>query len=122
MTRPQMIVILSIVIVSILVAAGLVIAGVVTSRQRQLGPEHPGVSLSTPPLPPACDPTGAVVVPQPHPWPAFVPARPAGRHRDDSIELIPAHELLAREQRLREIQQTRVLWLPLDSRRKEGGA
>ncbi|GGN80456.1 hypothetical protein GCM10010112_56030 [Actinoplanes lobatus] len=114
-----------VLIPAILVAIVLVVAGVATSRQRQLGPEHPGVSESTEPLPPACDPHTPTVVPQPqpHPFPAFVPAKPAGRHHEDSVELVPADWMPpVGADRLRAMQQTRVLWLPLDPRRKEGGS
>jgi hypothetical protein len=101
--RPHLIA-LAILLPSVLLAAVLVLVGVAQSRQRQLGPDHPGATASTPTLPP--------VTPQPYPWPTFTPAteRLTGRHHEETVEPVPADWMpLPEADRLRALERTRII-------------
>lgn len=60
-------------------------------RARQLGPDHPGVQLTTPPLPPARPSLGPRPLPERMPSvDVFPPAVEVGRHREDTVRIVPA--------------------------------
>ncbi|GIE30005.1 hypothetical protein Ait01nite_030500 [Actinoplanes italicus] len=113
----------AIVVAAIAIGAAIILIGIGQSRLRQLGPEHPGATVSTPPLPPD-EPTR--VTPVPHPWPPFAPAAPAqpvGRHRQDTIERVsPGWMPPTAAERRRGLEQTRIIPSFQSVPRKAGGA
>jgi hypothetical protein len=112
-TRTQMVVVCAVIVMSFAIAVAIILISVAQSRARQLGPEHPGATISTPPLPPLPPDEPTLVTPIPHPWPTFVPAapaRPVGRHHEDTVETVPAGWMPPTDaQRLRALEQTRII-------------
>lgn len=118
-TRPALVILALIIALLLLLAAGLAVLGAVANyRARQLGPDHPGATATTPPLPP-----DAPTLVTPIPFPVFEPAappRPVGRHHEDTVRRVPADWMpVTGASRLRALEQTRS---DLSPQRKEGGS
>lgn len=119
MTRQPLLLGLGITIGLLLLAAlGLAVLGAIANhRARQLGPDHPGVTTTTPTL-----------LPKPVPFPVFEPAtppaRPVGRHHEDTVHRVPDDWMpITGADRIRALEETRQFTQPdLSPRRKEGGS
>ena len=113
MTRSQFLVtafIVTLLAISLATAIGIIAVG--QSRRRELGPDHPGVTVSTPPLPPTEYPTFVPATPHP------APQRPAGRHHPDTVRTVPEGWMPATgADRIRALEDTRRFEAP-----NEGGS
>lgn len=113
-TRPTLLILGLLIGLLVLIAVGLAVLGAVANhRARQLGPDHPGATATTPTLP--------TDKPKPIPYPAFEPARPVGRHHEETVIRVPDDWMPI--DRLLAVEQTRQFPRPdLSPWRKEGGS
>jgi hypothetical protein len=107
-TRPALIILALIIALLLLLAIGLLVTGlVVNHRARQLGPDHPGATATTPTLPP-----DAPTLVTPIPFPLFEPAnppRPVGRHHEETVVRVPPTWMPATgAARIRALEETRL--------------